>query len=161
MPSINVLLQNYNNYIAEKCKQIFQHIFTVDMDINHFTGTSKWFGWHLKLLAAWLFAQPFQRKLQRSASLPFVRGIHHWPVDFPHNGLVIWKMLPFYSVNHEILICFCAKMSGSMQCSQQQGSNYFHITSHHITNCHQLTCLFKSFSKLTMKKASKHYTGIL
>ena len=29
-----------------------------------------------------------QRKHQSSASLAFVRGIHQWPVTFPHKGLV-------------------------------------------------------------------------
>ena len=33
-----------------------------------------------------------QRKHQSSASLAFVRGIHRWPVDFPHKGPVTRKM---------------------------------------------------------------------
>ena len=41
-----------------------------------------------------------RRKLQSSASLDFVRGIHRsgihrWPVDSPHKGLVMRKMFPF------------------------------------------------------------------
>ena len=36
-----------------------------------------------------------QRKLQGSASLTFVRGIHRWSVNFLHKGTVIWKMFPF------------------------------------------------------------------
>ena len=39
-----------------------------------------------------------QRKLQSSASLPFVRGIHRWPVNSPHKRQVTRKMLPFYDV---------------------------------------------------------------
>ena len=39
-----------------------------------------------------------QRKHQSSASLAFVRGIHWWPVDSPHKGPVMWKMLPFEDV---------------------------------------------------------------
>ena len=35
---------------------------------------------------------------QSSASLAFVRGIHWWPVDSPHRGLVMQKMLPFDDV---------------------------------------------------------------
>ena len=39
-----------------------------------------------------------QRKLQSSASLAFVRGIHRWPVDSPHKGPVTQKMFPFDDV---------------------------------------------------------------
>ena len=39
-----------------------------------------------------------QRKHQSSASLAFVRGIHRWPVNFPHKGPVTWKMFPFDDV---------------------------------------------------------------
>ena len=39
-----------------------------------------------------------QRKHQSSASLAFVRGIHRWPVNSPHNWPVTWKMLPFDDV---------------------------------------------------------------
>ena len=36
-----------------------------------------------------------QNKHQSSASLVFVKGIHHWPVNSPHKGPVTRKMLPF------------------------------------------------------------------
>ena len=36
-----------------------------------------------------------QRKHQCSASLAFVREIHRWPVDSPHNGRVTQKIFPF------------------------------------------------------------------
>ena len=36
-----------------------------------------------------------QRKHQNSTSLAFVRGIHRWPVNYPHKGSVTWKMFPF------------------------------------------------------------------
>ena len=39
-----------------------------------------------------------QRKHQGSASLAFVRGIHRWPVNFPHKGPVTRKMFPFDDV---------------------------------------------------------------
>ena len=39
-----------------------------------------------------------QRKHQRSASLPFVRGIHRWPVNSPHKGPVTRKLFPFDDV---------------------------------------------------------------
>ena len=38
------------------------------------------------------------RKYQSSASLAFVRGIHRWPVNSPHKGPVMQKMLPFDDV---------------------------------------------------------------
>ena len=39
-----------------------------------------------------------QIKQQRFASLAFVRGIHRWPVNFPHKGPVTGKMFPFDTV---------------------------------------------------------------
>ena len=39
-----------------------------------------------------------QRKHQSSASLAFVRGIHHWPVNSPHKWPVTRKMFPFDDV---------------------------------------------------------------
>ena len=39
-----------------------------------------------------------QRKHQSSASLAFVRGIHRWPVNSPHEGPVTQKMFPFDDV---------------------------------------------------------------
>ena len=35
------------------------------------------------------------RKHQSSALLAFVRGIHRWPVNYPHKGPVTRKMFPF------------------------------------------------------------------
>ena len=43
-----------------------------------------------------------QRKHQSSVSLAFVRGIHRWPVNSPHNGPVTRKMFPFDDV---IMLC--------------------------------------------------------
>ena len=39
-----------------------------------------------------------QRKHQSSASFAFVRGIHRWPVNSPHKGLVTRKLFPFDDV---------------------------------------------------------------
>ena len=39
-----------------------------------------------------------QRKHQSSASLAFVRGIHRWPVNFPHKWPVTRNMFPFDDV---------------------------------------------------------------
>ena len=45
-----------------------------------------------------------QRKHQSSASLAFVRGIHRWPMNFPHKGPVTRKMFLFDNVIMHI--CF-------------------------------------------------------
>ena len=39
-----------------------------------------------------------QRKHQSSVSLAFVRGIHRWLVNSPHQGPVTQKMIPFDDV---------------------------------------------------------------
>ena len=40
-----------------------------------------------------------QRKHQSSASVAFVRGIHWWPVNYPHKGPATRKMFPFDDVS--------------------------------------------------------------
>ena len=48
-----------------------------------------------------LFSSSFRltaKKHERSALLPFVRGIHRWPVDSPHKGTATQKMFPFDDV---------------------------------------------------------------
>ena len=39
-----------------------------------------------------------QKRLESSASLAFMRGIHRWPVNSPHKGPVTRKMFPFDDV---------------------------------------------------------------
>ena len=39
-----------------------------------------------------------QRKHQSSTSLAFVKGIHRWPVIYPHKEPVTRKMFPFHDV---------------------------------------------------------------
>ena len=43
-----------------------------------------------------------QRKHQSSASLPFVRGTHRWPMNSPHKGPVTRKCFHFVDVIMEI-----------------------------------------------------------
>ena len=65
------------------------------------TVTSWWARWRLKSRASPLFALLVQvqiKKHQSSASLAFVRGIHRWPVHFPHKRPVTRKIFPFYDV---------------------------------------------------------------
>ena len=47
-----------------------------------------------------------QRKIQSSASLAFVWGIHRWQVNSPHKGSVTRKMFPF---NDVIMSWSCSK----------------------------------------------------
>ena len=65
-----------------------------------------------------------QRKHQSSASLAFVRGIHRWPVDSPHNGPATRKMFPFDGVimNH----VECIEWQGTMMLYQ----SWFTLTDH-------------------------------
>ena len=58
-----------------------------------------------------------QRKHQSSASLAFVRGIHQWPVNFPHKGPVTRKMFPFYGV-----IVYSTPPSGWQQRKHQRSA---------------------------------------
>ena len=45
-----------------------------------------------------VYSSANQRKHKSSASLAFVRGIHRWPVNSPHKGPVMRKMLLFDDV---------------------------------------------------------------
>ena len=49
----------------------------------------------LAIVYSTIYAGTDQRKHQSSASLAFVRGIHRWPVNFPHKWQVTRKMFPF------------------------------------------------------------------
>ena len=50
------------------------------------------------------------RKLQSSASVDLVRGIHRWPVDSPHKGPITQKMFPFHD---GIMMHICNISSGN------------------------------------------------
>ena len=52
----------------------------------------------LTIVYSTVYSGANQRKHQSSASLAFVRGIHRWPVNFPHKGPVARKKLPFDDV---------------------------------------------------------------
>ena len=53
-----------------------------------------------------------QRKHQSTVSLAFVRGIHRWPVNSLHKGLVSCKMFPFDDV---IMVQVNAEFCGQSQ----------------------------------------------
>ena len=52
----------------------------------------------LTIVYSTLYLSVDRRKHQSSASLAFVRGIHQWPVNFPHKGPVMRKIVPFDDV---------------------------------------------------------------
>ena len=49
----------------------------------------------LMIIYSTLYSGADQRTHQSYVSLAFVRGIHRWPLNFPHKGSVTWKMFPF------------------------------------------------------------------
>ena len=53
----------------------------------------------LTIMYSTIYSGTDQRKHQSSTSLAFVRGIHWWPVYFPHRGPVMRKLFPFDDVN--------------------------------------------------------------
>ena len=52
----------------------------------------------LSIVSSAVCSGVYQRKLQSSAPMAFVKGIHWWPVDSPHKGPVTWKMFPIEDV---------------------------------------------------------------
>ena len=52
----------------------------------------------LTIVYSTIYSDADQRKHQSSASLAFVWGIHHGPVNSPHKWPVTWKMFPFDDV---------------------------------------------------------------
>ena len=90
-----------------------------------------------------------QRKHQSSASLPFVGGIHRWPVNSPHQGPVTRKIFPFDDVimkEEETVVLWCLTifMCG---CGKQVIKQYAIMTSSN-----------GSFSRVTVP-LSKKSTG--
>ena len=52
----------------------------------------------LTIIYSTVYSDADQRKHQSSASLAFVRGIHRWPLNYPHKWPVTRTMLPFDDV---------------------------------------------------------------
>ena len=63
----------------------------------------------LTIVYSTVYSDADQRKHKSSASLAFVRGIHRGPMNSPHKGSVMRKMLPFDDVIM-ILIAFRAEL---------------------------------------------------
>ena len=66
-----------------------------------------------------------QRKYKSSASLAFVRGIHQWPVNFPHSGPVTRKMISF----DDVIMCLLCKTSDCDSWRRTQNIEWY-MTSH-------------------------------
>ena len=63
--------------------------------------TSSWARWRLKSPASLFFAQPFVKAQTKNIKAPRYQplwGIHQWPVDSLHKGLVMRKMSSFDDV---------------------------------------------------------------
>ena len=52
----------------------------------------------LTVVYSTVYSGTYRRKHQSSASLALVRGIHRWPMNFPHKGPVTRIMFPFDGV---------------------------------------------------------------
>ena len=65
-----------------------------------------------------------QRKCQSSASLAFVRGIHRWPVNSPHKGLVMQKMFPFDDIIMKNQ-CMSRQHAGHTNCDEHCWDHLF------------------------------------
>ena len=82
--------------------------------------------------------QAHQRKLQSSASLAFVLGIHRWPVNSPHKGPVTRKMFPFDDV---IMVCVLGSVSTSFEVNSIWLRQVYHtqmMTSYHGKSFHAI-----------------------
>ena len=73
-------------------------LFTYYMVIHHMSTRT------LELLAPELFVQQFVQadnkaykgNMKAPQYLPFVKGIHEWPVDSPHKGTEMLKVFPYH-----------------------------------------------------------------
>ena len=74
-----------------------------------------WPSWSVKSPSSWLFAQQLvhshnKGNIKGRQYWPFVREIHRWPVDFPHNGSVMRKTfsrrhhLKFYGTASQMIV---------------------------------------------------------
>ena len=71
-----------------------------------------------------------QRKHQSSASLAFVRGIHRWPVNYPHKGPATRKMFAFYDVSMNLLTAYLLVFYEIMPVTWQGSDSELHNTTH-------------------------------
>ena len=78
-------------------------------DIRHYNGVTMSMMasriTSLTIVYSSVYSGKDQRNHQSSASLAFVRGIHQWPVNFPHKGPVTRKMFSFDAVIMRVCVC--------------------------------------------------------
>ena len=106
-----------------------------------------------------------QRKHHSSTSLAFVRGIHRWPVNSPHNGPVAWKMFPFDDVimHHFAIQIHNSKLSNPREHAQHKSpvSLLYHQWRYHsLALNHQYKVNFRGilfFFKLFVASIELHY----
>ena len=73
-----------------------------------------------------------RRKYQSSATLAFLRGIYHWPVEFPHKGSVTPKVFPFDDVIMQSRPTFMRTIINIVQVTHGWST---HIISHMTAGC--------------------------
>ena len=114
------------------------------------------------------------KKISKLRVTGFVRGIHRWPVNYPHKWPVTRKMLPF----HDVIMYHRAPRTGFGQMYRKIHPepksnartntiqtraflNYKHYGVVTLMLDRPLDCWFKSFSRRTTGKPSKVYmTGL-
>ena len=100
-----------------------------------------------------------QRKFQISASLPYLRGIHRWPVNSPYKGPVMRKMLPLDDVINCALVGLVRETTGYQRFPRRIGyksRTYVNVMKsswplHDSTNCMKIA---KPNSKLCGRQNS-------
>ena len=112
-----------------------------------------------------------QRKHQSSMSLAFVKGIHCWLVNSPHNGPVMWKMFPFDDVIMKIRtvhkrsvfhwIPSILQMPTHLSCCQYHGCWWPSDARSQGNSSHDIDLVFLVWSRPGMtrvnKAATRHY----
>ena len=78
----------------------------------------------LTIVYSTVYSDADQRKLQSSASLAFVRGIHRGPVNSPHNWPVTRKKFPFDDVSMTITANVNPSMDKYYRAQLSVGWNY-------------------------------------
>ena len=85
-------VKGYGPSVSTRCFLLTSHYSDAIMGMIASQITS------LTIVYSTLYSGADKTKHQNSASLAFVWGIHHWPVNSLHKWLVTWKMLPFDDV---------------------------------------------------------------
>ena len=89
---IDLVLPKYSGLNTIRVNGVLRHYSDVIMGAMASQITS------LTIVYSTVYSGIDQRKHQSSASLAFVRGIHRWPVNSPHKGPVMRKMLSLHDV---------------------------------------------------------------